>query len=163
PDGKFIASSGDDNTLTLWNIANKFQIKMSAIGSDWVASTSDGIFDASRTGSAILGVTIGLQAFSLDQLALKNNRPDILFQKLGIGSKDEIDYYYHRYLKRLRKAGFSEDQLSPDYHVPEASIIHTDQTDKFVSISFRLQDSRYALKQYNVYVNGVPIFGAYGK
>jgi hypothetical protein len=73
-------------------------------------------------------------------------------------------------LKHLRKLGFTnaqgqpdESQLSADYHVPDAKIIETKQRAKFMDIKFSLEDEKEKLIRYSIYVNDVPLYGAYGR
>lgn len=63
----------------------------------------------------------------------------------------------------MRKLGLTEEQLSSELHVPSTTINDTKQEGKFVTLNFKISDDKYNLKQYNVYLNNVPIFGAYGK
>jgi hypothetical protein len=105
----------------------------------------------------------GMDVWNIDQFAVKNNRPDLLLRKLPDPEQGLINHFYSQYLKRLRKLGLTEDQLSNDYYVPVAKIIETTQKDKFIDIKFSLSDAKYNLKRYNIYINDVPLFGAYGK
>ena len=162
PDGKYVISSSDV-TICIWNLANNEYISYLRQGDEWVLYSPDGYFDASRNGGSLVAMAKGLTVWGIDQFAIRNNRPDILLSKLGIGSPELIAHYKNQYLKRLRKAGLTEKELSSDLHVPDASIVQQKQSDKFMDITFVLSDSLYNLKKYNVYVNDVPLFGAYGK
>jgi uncharacterized caspase-like protein len=48
-------------------------------------------------------------------------------------------------------------------HAPVAVIKNVKVDGKTASLSAMLSDSKYTLKSYNVYVNDVPLYGAYGK
>jgi hypothetical protein len=105
----------------------------------------------------------GMDCWNIDQFAVKNNRPDIIVSRLPDPDPELIAHYYSQYQKRLRKLGLTEDQLSSGYYVPTARIIATKQNDKFIEVKFSLADQKYNLKQYNIFVNDVPLFGAYGR
>lgn len=163
PDGQHIVSGSWDNTIRIWNIRTGEHASLLSIGNEWLIYTSDGYFDSSRNGGQLVAIVKELTAFGVDQFAIKYNRPDIILKRLGLGSDELIHHYYLQYKKRLRKSGFPEKQLKGDLHVPEAKIYEIKQDGKFLRLSFALSDTKYNLKKYNIYVNDVPLFGAYGK
>ncbi|MFA6034650.1 MAG: caspase family protein [Myxococcota bacterium] len=65
--------------------------------------------------------------------------------------------------RRLRKAGFTSAQLSTEIHVPVAKIVSSVVTGKQAALTFSLSDDRYPLRTYNIYINDVPLFVAYGR
>ncbi|MDD5771890.1 MAG: caspase family protein [bacterium] len=166
PDSKQIVSSSSDGTVKIWNIeTGDFVSLISPENSDeWIMYTPDGYFDASKNGGDLVAmVKNDLTAYGVDQFAIKNNRPDIILKRLGLGNETLINHYYQQYKKRLRKMGLSEEKLLSDYQVPLAEIIESKQEGKFLNLSLKLSDNKYNLKRYNIYINDVPIFGAYGK
>jgi WD40 repeat protein len=164
PCGKFLVSASGDETTRIWNIQTGGYVALVFAGKEWILFTHDGYFSASRNGGTLVTMAKGLKAFGVDQFALKSNRPDIILKRLGSKNRELISHYHKLYKKRLRRAGISEEQLgAADYHVPEAKIVGTDRHDKLLDVSFLLSDSKYDLKGYNIYVNDVPIYGAYGK
>jgi len=163
PDGRYLASGSSDNTIKLWNVETGDCISFVSAEDNWIMFTLDGYFDSSKNGGELVAMVKGLDAFGVDQFAIRNNRPDIILKRVGLGNKELISHYYYQYLKRLRKFGLTEEQLSDEYHVPEAKILDTKEAGKFAKVNFNLKDNKYKLKKYNIYVNDVPIFGAYGK
>ena len=168
PDGRRALSGSEDGTVRLWDTTTGQGIAAFAgaevDGSEeWLVWTPDGYFDSSRRCGELVHAVKGLRAFGVDQLALRNNRPDIILQRLGCGDQGLIDHFRELYAKRLRRAGVTEEQPTAGYHMPEAKIMESRLAGKFVEIRFGLSDERYNLKRYNMYVNDVPLFGAYGK
>ncbi len=172
PDNKFLLCQTSDNSFRIWNIETEqwVTILKSADGDEWIVYDSDGYWDSSANGGDLVAMVSGLNCWNIDQFAVKNNRPDLIFAKLPFGDNDLVTHYKSQYLKRLKKLGFvdkngnpDESLLSEDFHVPEAKIIESKQNDKFVNIQFTLNDSKYDIKRYNIFVNDVPLFGAYGK
>ncbi|MGA2641290.1 MAG: hypothetical protein ABSG21_10370, partial [Spirochaetia bacterium] len=53
--------------------------------------------------------------------------------------------------------------LSGDLHVPVSRIFNVRKEGKQAVLNFELSDDLYNLKSYSVFVNGVPLYGAYGK
>jgi WD40 repeat protein/uncharacterized caspase-like protein len=177
PDGKFLITSSSDDTVRVWNIETGEYVTYLESGSEWIMFNKEGYFDGSKNLNDFIRMTRGMTPYAIDQLALRNNRPDILLTKLGLAdlknnkiqskktkiSENKIDHYLGQYRKRLRKSGLTEDQLSPDYHVPTVNITDMQVSQKSAILNFQLTDSISNLWKYNIYVNDVPLFGAYGK
>ncbi len=171
-DGQYIASGGRDGTLRLWNIMTGEWVAFMANpdGTQWLAFTDDGYWDASRNGGDLVATVRGMECWNIDQFAVRNNRPDIILRKLGSKDTALIDHYHYQYLRRLRRLGFVNDKgepdesfLSGDYYLPESKILEAKQQDKFVDLKLRFDDGKCDLKLYSIYVNDVALFGAYGK
>ncbi len=165
PDGNAIISGSNDGTVKYWNRESENEVCTFASfgsGRDWIVYTGDGYFDSSRKGGKYLGIRKGREVFSIDQFALQRNRPDIILQRMGTGKNEIREHLKHRYMRRLKRAGFSSG-ASGELHVPGAKIISGRREGKFFHIKFSLEDSKYDLKSYNVFVNNVPLFGARGK
>ncbi len=164
-DNRFIVSGSNDGTTRIWDRASGKEIcrLITSPQGDWVIVTNDGYFDASHRGGHLVNVAVGSNVFAIDQFAMKNNRPDIILKKLGLASEARINHYYAQFKKRLRRAGFTEAQLSAGFQAPKSEILHAEQKGKFVDLRFRFTDENYDLKRYQVFVNDVPLFGAYGK
>jgi len=161
PDGKYALSGNDDHTMKLWNIQKGDYISFAGSKNEWIIFTQDGYFDGSKRCGEFIAIVKEMDLFSVDQFAIVNNRPDIILERMGIANKNLTDYYYSLYKRRIRLLNLK--QLERDYSVPEVEIVYTKQDGKFVDINFTLKDSKYNLKTYNIYVNDVPIFGAYGR
>ncbi|OGR46931.1 MAG: hypothetical protein A2021_03725 [Elusimicrobia bacterium GWF2_52_66] len=161
-DGRFLASTGDDGAIRLWNLANDQSIAMISSGADWLVYTPDGYFDASPHGGELAAMVKGLEAYGIEQFAARNNRPDLILERMGIGSSEQISHYYSQYQKRLKKLGLTEADLSGELHVPEAKINSMVRDGKFLALSFTVADSKFPLKSYNIFVNNVPVIPAYG-
>jgi hypothetical protein len=163
PDGKYIVSGSRDASARLWNAESAKSAALVSSGSEWILFTPDGYFDCSRNGGELVRMVRGVTCYSVDQFAVRNNRPDLILKETGSDDRALMEHYRSQYLKRLRKSGFKEAGLGGDFHVPRAGITAFRQDGKKVELSFTLEDALYNLKNYNIYVNDVPIFGAYGR
>ena len=164
PDSKYIISSSSDGTVLLHNVETGGYISLCASeDNNWIIYSPDGYFGASQYVGDLINVTAGVFSFGVDQFAIKNNRPDIILKRMGLGTKEQIDHFYNQYKKRLKRMGIKEDQLSKDPHVPEVKILETKQNGKFLEMIFKLSDKKYNLKKCNVYINDVPRYKGYGK
>jgi WD40 repeat protein/uncharacterized caspase-like protein len=165
PDGNRIASGSLDGTLRLWD-ANDFSwiaFLGAANNADWLNFTQDGYWDGTRNSGALVAMTQGLEAWGIDQFAVRNNRPDIILQRLGSADTALIDHYRAQYGKRLRRMGLTESNLTNDYRVPSATIVDARKNDKFVDLSIGFIADGKPLKRYQVFVNDVPLYGSLGK
>jgi len=163
PGGKLLLSGSEDGTLRLWNLDTGAWAALIGAGKEWIIYTEDGYFDSSRSGGGLVAAVKGVNAYAADQFALRYNCSDIILERLGVGTPEVREHYRSQYLRRLRKAGISEDQLAADLRVPEAAVSSIKVDGKFAQLSLRFSDSASPLKRYNVFVNDVPLFGAYGK
>ncbi|HAN79676.1 MAG TPA: hypothetical protein DCQ31_18895 [Bacteroidales bacterium] len=166
PGSKFVLSDSDDGSIRIWDINTGkeiFRMYAHYKTNDWLVITPDGYWDGSKKCGEMVSMVDGYKLYTIDQFALSRNRPDILLQRIGSNDSSLMKHYYKQFLKRLRKSGFTEEQLSADYHVPETRIIKKSVLDKNLILDFELNDSQYKLKNYNIYINDVPIFGSFGK
>lgn len=162
PDGNTLFSVAD-NEITIRDLQTEDRVNLVSFGDEWVMYTPDGYFDASRNAGPLITMVKGLDAYVIDQFAIRRNRPDIILKRFNYHDVNQIDYYHRLYKRRLKKAGLTQTQLRQDYHTPEAKIIDFKKTDDQAELTFVLTDSRYELKSYNIYVNDVPLFNGPGK
>jgi len=164
-DSKYIVSGGADGTTQIWNVETGGHLAL--VGSnnddDWIMFNPDGYFDSSKNGGELVSIVNGSETFGIDQFAVKNNRPDIILKRIGLGSPELIEHFYNQYQKRLRRLGLKEEQLSGDLHAPTVKITGSNKNGRRLTLNFNMSDNRYKLKRYNIYANDVPVFGAYGK
>ncbi|MDY0017433.1 MAG: caspase family protein [Candidatus Delongbacteria bacterium] len=166
PDGKNLVTVNNNNTLRVWDLGsgkNLLNMTASPDGTQWIAFDNEGIWDGSPDCGGLVAMVSGLDCWNIDQFAVKNNRPDIILERLGSDDKELISHYYQQYSKRLRKLVLSEEQISGELHVPVSIINDSKQEGKYFNLNFSLSDSKYQLKRYNVYVNDVPLYGSFGK
>lgn len=132
-------------------------------GSDWICFTPDGYFDASKRGGEIATMVKGTSGFGVDQFATYYNRPDLVMQKFGSPDKAVAGHFHKQYLKRLRKLKLPDVAIQNDFHLPLAEISGTAIQENRVILDLSFSDSKYSLKNYNIFVNDVPVFGTGGK
>lgn len=161
PDGSHLYSSSSDGMLKIWNTQNWDHVTLlSSSDNEWLIYTPDGYFDASPHGGELLAMVTGLNAYGIEQFAARNNRPDLILERMGLGPMEQISYYQLQYQKRLKKLGLTEALLSGEIHVPEAKITKTTLSGKSLKVEFSLSDDKYSLKRYHIFVNNVPLFGS---
>ncbi len=165
PDLNYIVTASLDGSLKIINIKTGEFVSLVNDENEWLSYTEDGYWDCSVNGGKMIAMIQGYEAFSIDQFAVKFNRPDIILKRIGIQDNDLLNYYYKQYQKRLFKMGLNQKEIETNYmlHIPEVKLLSDNQNDKSVKIMFTLKDTKYNLKSYNIFVNDVPIFNAYGK
>lgn len=156
PDGKYLAATGVTGTVDIWKLSNRQMFSFAAAGGEWLVYTPDGYFDASPHGGELAAIVKGVEAFGIDQFAARYNRPDLILERMGTGTPEQITHYYEQYRKRLKKLGLSETDFNSDLHVPGVNIDSVEREEKFVTVKFTASDSKYPLKSYSVYINNVP-------
>jgi len=136
---------------------------------EWIIWNEEGYFSASKKGAQNVGYHVNkgedqeARFYPFGQFDLKYNRPDIILKDLSMGDAKIIEFYHMAYVKRLKKMGISEEQLSSDIHLPEVEILDFNLNGNKIDLSIQSSDSKYKLNRVNVYINDVPIFGAKGQ
>ena len=162
--GKYlISSSWADGLAKIWNIQSGENVSIVSNDKDWIVFDNKGYFDSSAKGGELIAMCKGLEAYAIDQFAVKNNRPDLLLDRIEIDSVQTKAYFYNKHLKRLKKLNISGVDSLNSFNVPELSIIGTRQEDTILNVNFIIMEKQYELYSYNVYVNDVPVYGSYGK
>ncbi len=162
PDGKYLVSGSSDTSTRFWRLDNGDSAATVALDRDWIIFTPDGYWDgSSKTGEFVMMVK-GLAMFGVDQFALKYNRPDIIYERMGFGNREMIDLFGARYRNRLKKTGYAAAEGSV-LHAPETKIMSKVQRGKYLTLNLAFSDTHAPLKYYSVYVNDVPVYGSGGK
>lgn len=155
----------------LWLINTKSTDTISFISidsTDWVILLKSGYYWSSKNGAKQLGYTKGLNVYPFEQFDVQYNRPDLVLQAIGKISPDKISEFRQPYLTRIKLMGLDTNRFIRDLNVPEADfsnrneIAYEQKTNK-LRLDVTAQDKKFSLVRYNIWVNGVPIFGIYGK
>lgn len=165
PDGKYLATSSNDGTKRLWRLdTGASMATVSSNDGEWLIYTDDGLFDSSPSGVELVAAVDGMRGYNIDQLALKNNRPDLILSRMGLGQPEMNEYYQKKYLNRLKKAGITEEsKLSGSFDdLPQSAITAVKGDGQEREVTFTLDDQT-ALASYQLYVNGVPLYPGFGK
>jgi WD40 repeat protein len=135
-------------------------------GNDFIITTEDNYYMASKQALDAVSFRHKGELIPFEQFDLILNRPDIVAQRLNNSSSSLIQAYRRAYARRLKKVGFSEEQLSLDLQLPYIKIVDfqefvTDKTE--VELELNVGDSANVLNRLMVYSNGVPLDGVKGK
>ncbi|MDP2270473.1 MAG: caspase family protein [Archangium sp.] len=163
PDQRHLLSIGTDGTARLWRIDSDASLVIAIAGTDWVMSTAQGWFDASRLGARLLAVVDDGQSYAIDQLAAQNNRPDLILEQLGLGTDETKAHFRARHQLRLRRLGLSEKAPDTSFEQAPSAILRTVRLEEEVAILDAELTSPTELASYQVFANGVPLFDGGGR
>ncbi len=161
-------SGSTDASIRVWNPVKCQEVAtfMAMDRDEYVILTPDNYYTASRDALKGLAFRIDNKLYPFEQFDLKLNRPDVIASRIGKSPQVLIDAYYEAYKKRLRRLGFTEDQLGNDYHVPELTFDRSSlplaTKAKTINVTAKCSDSKYKLDRFLITVNGVPMFGEKG-
>lgn len=162
--GRNALSGSWDGQSRVWNLETGASAMLMSSGRQWLVYTDDGYFDASPDGGRLVSAVAGGRGYRIDQLAMRNNRPDLILSRLGLGTPELIRHYRARHERRLRRLGLTEQSLAGSFdNMPTAQIVAVSQRGKSAQLRLRLTARGRRLLRYNVYLNDVPLFGALGK
>ena len=129
--------------------------------------TKEGFYLSDRNMHDFVAFAKDEKSYFYDQFDLKYNRPDIVIEKISSISPELIDSYYKAYQKRIKKSGFTEEQLSTEFHIPESQIRNFEYIQrvdtKEITLDFSFFDSQFNIDRYNIWINEVPVYGINGK
>lgn len=133
----------------------------------FIIFTPDNYYAFTKSRQSLVHFVQGTKVFSLENFDLKYNRPDIILSRLGSTNETLRGAFNKAYLRRIRKLGFTEAQLSEELHTPDIRII--DQaaiplTTDAAALRFSIEatDSKFLLDRLMVTQNDVPVFGTRG-
>ena len=162
--GHQLVSAAKDGTTKIWNRDTGLAVTLLVRDGEWLAYSDDGYFDASRRGGELAAIVSGSKGFRIDQLAARNNRPDILLDRIGVSNPTLKAHFEALYRQRLHKLGLTEDALANVYNkAPEAKLVQLDKQGKEVNVRISVSDAHYDLVSYNIYANDVPLYGSRGR
>jgi len=152
--------------ITIWDTATLEPIMYlyQVLGLDepaYILLTPDYYYKATPNAHKFINFVKDGQTYGFEQFDLRNNRPDIVLERLG-GSPEEIALLKKAWQKRLRRAGIAEQQLSTDYHVPVATVTNRNRipsvtSEGMIALEAQFSDSDYNLAEISVTLNGVPV------
>lgn len=162
PDERHIVSTGEDGTVRVWNMENGQSFAVLSDRDEWAMYTDDGYFDASRHGGDLVSLVRGQQSYSIDQIALRYNRPDLIYDRVGIGGQEYREHFRNHYEERLSRAQIKASSLTT-WSVPEVRVVDYRQDKRELNLNIEASDARDTLRSYQVYVNEVPLYAGVGK
>jgi WD40 repeat protein len=134
---------------------------------DYIFVLPSGEYMGTSGGVKYLSWKLNNKLYDFDQWDLQYNRPDKVLEQLGNPDTALIHMYRKAYLKRLKRAGFTEAMFSKEWHTPEIKILNPEAfavqtSDPHKQLKVSLSDTKYKLNRVNVWINDVPIAGQNG-
>lgn len=161
-DERHLVSGAGDGTVRVWNLENGASFSLLSQRDEWVIYTDDGYFDASRRGGDLVALVDGTEAYGVEQVALRFNRPDLIYRRVGIGDEALLDHLRLQYEDRLRRAGVKAD-ASGGVEAPRVRILSQRLDGETVDLRIAVDDEARDLQALQVAVNGVPTHAGLGK
>lgn len=179
-DGRFLISSGLKNGSPSNKLFRRFHsltdgkelftvVGIKEGNSDYVIYTPEGYFTATKKGTESVHYVKDGKVYLFDQFDFYFNRPDKVLQKIGMANARLIESYKLAFEKRrskmkIKNGEFSVEQL---FKVPEVTITSNTETSatttKIYQLNFEAADKTNSISRYNIWVNGVPLFGKKGQ
>jgi WD40 repeat protein/uncharacterized caspase-like protein len=166
-DGKLVFSTSFDGTIRVTPTETLAQDEPSkdrramvwlSDRDEWLTYSADGYFDASRRGGSLVAAVSGLDGFRVDQLAVRNNRPDLALGRIGLGTSESLALFASRHQQRLRQLGYDETELSTNLiSAPRALITDFSSSGRRGRLHCRFSGNGRKLKRYFVFVNDVAV------
>ncbi|MCB9245134.1 MAG: caspase family protein [Flavobacteriales bacterium] len=156
-----IISCSYDGTIKIWSSDGGLLSSLIVNGGNPLVYTPDFYYYAPKSRLSGLVFRIGKEVFPYYQFDMKYHRPDIVFERLGIGDPALIGAYREAHRKRLINSGIDANSLDiVGSEVPELRFASDDIPAVTDSRQFRFKTEFRSpgspLSEYQVWVNGVP-------
>ncbi len=167
-DGERVISTNDLGETNLYDLhSGELVISMALIDDfDFITYTSDYFYTSSKGASKALAFRDGDNILPFAQMEIRFNRPDIVAQRIGYASEKLIASYRSAYSKRLKRLGYSEEDLTGNLTLPVVEINNSEYPlatqNKQLTYEVAASDSEENLDRIDVFVNEVPLFGYRG-
>lgn len=167
-DGTKAASCGDDGAIRIWDFEECSEVAslLSVNTTDHIIVTPERYYSASKDALKAVSFRMGDKIYPFEMYDLWLNRPDIVMGSIGRSSEGLINAYYYVYKKRLKRMGYTEDDVGGDFHLPELLLEKKDipliTQDSLIRLPVVVADERYKLDRIMVYVNNVPLYASNG-
>jgi WD40 repeat protein len=108
-----------------------------------------------------------LTVISFKQMDIRYNRPDKILTAIGDTDISLIKAYRNAWEKRIKNLHFDTSQFQNGFSIPEVEILNRDSIaheaeNDMISVHFKGSDHFNKLDRFNVWVNGVPVYGRRG-
>ena len=164
-ESKTLATASEDATIKFWSLEKKELLAtlIPVDQNDFIFLLPNGDYQITKKAYRMFGFNQGLNFYYPDQFDLRYNRPHEILAAIKSGTDEEIAALKKAYEKRLKRMGFSENNLSQPVALPEVKIFSAaaDDNNK-VKLMVEAMDKFYSLDRINVMVNNVSVFGSAG-
>ncbi|HRG98577.1 MAG TPA: caspase family protein [Polyangiaceae bacterium] len=159
--GHVLTASSREGALRLEQRSTGRAVYLVASGSDWIAYDDEGLFDMSRRGSDLVSLVADGRSYRVDQLAPRFNRPDLLLERVGLGSPEALARMRGQRARRLRRLGLDEATLGARFDAAPRAVITSltpdPQDPKVATLEATLTAAGADLVGYELFVNDVPV------
>lgn len=173
-----VVNAGNNKLVTIGSegAINYWQLKdLSMIGTLYLVDSanfmfidSQGYFMTTKEGINSIAFKLGESVFPVDQLDLYYNRPDLILKNLdSINNKERVEFY-SRIINKRRHLSKGEELPTFNYSqlpytkILDAELLPTVVNEANLHLKFEISDSSNFLKNLNVWINNVPLYGEKG-
>lgn len=170
PDGKRTITTSQQGLASIWD-TDSGKLLYSFYAGDsaaWFIFTPANYYHASPgTARSLHYTTNDLSAVGFEQLDTRYHRPDKVMEAAGSQDTALISAYRNAYYKRISKLAVDTTAFNNATSVPEADFANRfetnfEQSGSSLTLHLKGSDKDYPLKQFNILVNEVPVFGVKG-
>src|SRR5690606_13015668 len=168
PQDQKLLISGDKLYSRLINLSKETAVTYHQANGRFFAQNADGYYMAFDYIPNNIAFVVNKKSYPFTQFDLKYNRPDKVMLDLDMLTDEKQQLFQEAYNKRISNLQIDTSLINlPISNLPSIRLTYSRQsfhtTDKAIPVGIAMQDSLSTLKAWNIWVNGVPVFGKNGK
>lgn len=165
-DGDVYITSSMDGKIIFWDLKSMKMLATMMLSKgkeDFIIFNPDGYYMASKNALDWILFSHQMKIFDITVFDLEKNRPDILLAQIGKRSEELIGLYYKLYQKRKANTPGAPVWIGDD--IPEITRVNIPFNTDLPNVNLRLKARamRSPLVRFNIWVNGVPVYGKNGQ
>jgi|GEM_PF-2152540 len=160
--------SGNKLYSRLINLSKKTAVTYHQSNEHFFAQNADGYYMAFDYIPNNIAFVVNNKSYPFTQFDLKYNRPDKVMLDLDMLTAERQQLFQEAYNKRISNLQIDTSLINlPISNLPSVKLTYSRKsfhtTDQAIPVNVSMHDSLSTLKAWNIWVNGVPLFGKNGK
>ena len=130
-----------------------------------VMITPDNYYLADKAALSNIYFKYNQRLYPFEQFDLMYNRPDKVLERLGIADSATLKTYQAAWIKRVKRSNSKFEQITSHLNPPSAVITNRDDLaaiaikSPVLPLYLEFSDRADTIKYYNIWINGIPLYG----
>ncbi|HYG51924.1 MAG TPA: caspase family protein [Flavobacteriales bacterium] len=160
-DGNKLATSAEDGLVRVYDV-NKKQLLFNLLASQqdgMIVYTPDNYYMATKEAARQIVITEGSSVYSLENIDLSYNRPDLVLKSIGMANENLVNAYKFAYDRRIKKLGVKTGKAEnpPTISLANRQEIKSNTISPELALQFKVNGNGSPVSRINIWINDVPV------